>query len=921
MINQAPEFFRTTERLRAAGSVNKADELERLLHHGASFADDLIWPSRRRLKFPESVDPGPWTVAQQIRDFLTSDLGWIVGLVLFLFGAVLTLATHSYLEWGRTLETVKSGGSLLIQLLFEPLHPHVPSFGSMWKFVYNSLAGLYAGLMALLAGLPALVVPLVSALVMEALVVALLVGGFLWLLRRKEESDAVDDETPALAEVRASAASENPPLYAQNHFMAVPELKPGRFRKMTLAGALGVVASTVVTRFRKGFVLNMGTIHYAQWFRAPGTQKLVFLSNYDGSCESYLEDFIMRAHVGQTAVWSNCVGYPRTEFLVKGGSQDGDRFKRWVRRQQQIAPFWYSRFPQLTTSQIRNNALIHYGLARAKNDAAARAWLGCFGTMQRPEDTIESEEVQSRVFTGFDEKPYGACAVVKLPEQPANRRRWLRGVMTGADTPRVQPLSFGDAPRTLREGQGAAVLAFSARGLAKLGVQPAHGTDGLATFSGVFNMGMAERGRVLGDPVLRRDQGGWSDREAEAALFVYGDRPDERDRLMQAHVEFLVACDGCATTIINTDPVNRFEQNKYRREQFGFRDGISQPVIRGARRSLQPALPRDLVEPGEFIFGYPNNLGYFPPSPIVRAESDPGHNLSTPMPSTPAGPQAAISGLPDFDALDLPYLPRDFGRNGAFLVIRQMVQDVNGFEKFTLEKAEEIKKDYPRLARLLGDPVHDEWVAAKMVGRWRDGTPLIDRSGAGPTRADLNPDGAAYARKSASTMGPCVREKKRIDNDFAYGEDDPLGLRCPLGAHMRRANPRDSLQPGDPDEQSISNRHRLLRRGRSYEKKCESGGNAEKGLLFVALCADLERQFEFVQQTWLNSQSFHGLTSESDPIAAPGANVAHGAFTIPTASGPIVLRDMQSFVTLKAGGYFFLPSRSALKYLIELQPR
>ena len=73
-----------------------------------------------------------------------------------------------------------------------------------------------------------------------------------------------------------------------------------------------------------------------------------------------------------------------------------------------------------------------------------------------------------------------------------------------------------------------------------------------------------------------------------------------------------------------------------------------------------------------------------------------------------------------------------------------------------------------------------------------------------------------------------------------------------------------------------------------------------------------------MQQTWLGSPSFQGLTSEYDPIAAPGAAMGNRVFTIPTASGPIILRDMKSFVTVKAGGYFFLPSRAALEYLIEL---
>ena len=133
----------------------------------------------------------------------------------------------------------------------------------------------------------------------------------------------------------------------------------------------------------------------------------------------------------------------------------------------------------------------------------------------------------------------------------------------------------------------------------------------------------------------------------------------------------------------------------------------------------------------------------------------------------------------------------------------------------------------------------------------RDGTPLLDRpgvTGPSPARAKL--------RTPKSGVGSRVHDP---DNDFSYGADDPIGLMCPLGAHIRRANPRDSLQPGDTTEPLITGRHRLMRRGRSYAHDASDGRPAEKGLLFIAVCADLTRQFEFVQQSWIGSRSFHGL--------------------------------------------------------------
>jgi hypothetical protein len=93
--------------------------------------------------------------------------------------------------------------------------------------------------------------------------------------------------------------------------------------------------------------------------------------------------------------------------------------------------------------------------------------------------------------------------------------------------------------------------------------------------------------------------------------------------------------------------------------------------------------------------------------------------------------------------------------------------------------------------------------------------------------------------------------------------------------------------------------------------------DAERGLLFMALCADLERQFEFVQQTWLNFPGFHGLHNEPDPMATDRRLSGERLFTIPTPSGPLIVKDMKTFVGYHGGGYFFLPSRSAIRYLAQ----
>jgi deferrochelatase/peroxidase EfeB len=176
------------------------------------------------------------------------------------------------------------------------------------------------------------------------------------------------------------------------------------------------------------------------------------------------------------------------------------------------------------------------------------------------------------------------------------------------------------------------------------------------------------------------------------------------------------------------------------------------------------------------------------------------------------------------------------------------------------------------------------------------------------------------------------------DNDFGYYRTDPLGLACPLGAHIRRMNPRDSLdpQPGTDASLTVNDGHRLLRRGRSYGPGSSDGSAApnsenpaarlarndvspqrETGLHFICLVASLIRQFEFVQHTWLNNPTFHGLYDDADPLI--GSRDPRGAtFTVPALPVRRRYRDLPQFVRTRGGAYFFLPGISALRYLDQL---
>jgi cytochrome P450/deferrochelatase/peroxidase EfeB len=832
---------------------------------------------------------------------------------------------------------------------------NIPSPGYVWKWVGT-------GLKALLA---------------SAFLITATIAGFFLLIRRAEKKDWIDPSQAPMAHLAAINAQENAPGYVQNHILAVGEMKPGFLRAFAHAFALWAIRIIVTFNYRPGFVINMGTIHFARWWRVPGTNKTAFYSNFDGSWENYLEDFITRARWGQSAAWSNWKGFPETHFLAFKGAGQGDDFKRWVRTKQQIVPCWYSRFPALTTDRIRTNALIHHGLAHARTNNEAEEWLRCFGSMPRVENLIESDEVQALVFSGLKQLQHSATIVLKLPKGAllGEWLSWVRGerqsldhpadaensAMTGGlagsgvivptyatdgtvegyslahsltltfgDRPLVGDASIYDVPPVAldatddaandandpqrfgkadagRAARRAVFLGLSAKGLASFSNASSDSDAGLlAQFPSAFRMGMAARGRSLGDfGKEAADTWRWSDATAEAVLFVYAETPEDLAFACDVHQALAENYGGEALHRLICGPAN---PEKPDFEHFGYRDGLAQPVIKGTGRATRGAPERDMVEPGEFLLGYANGQGFYPPTPVVGPDQDPMRTLPVLSPDM-------LSRYPDFGDRKFGEAARDLGRNGSFIVIRELSQDVEGFEGFVKEKADELRGEpdgengphYRDLYKLIGQYPDQDWVKAKLMGRWPSGRPLVGNPVNTPSPKPSDPDAAkCFAAET--------------ENDFTYGADDPHGYACPFAAHIRRTNPRDSKQPGDPKEQAITNRHRLLRRGRAYVRP-GADGHTEKGLLFVSLCADIERQFEFVQQVWTNSADFHGLANEPDPII--GSDVtdlrtgcpADRNFTIPTPAGPIKLRNMQSFVQVKAGGYFFLPSRSALTWL------
>jgi Dyp-type peroxidase family len=224
--------------------------------------------------------------------------------------------------------------------------------------------------------------------------------------------------------------------------------------------------------------------------------------------------------------------------------------------------------------------------------------------------------------------------------------------------------------------------------------------------------------------------------------------------------------------------------------------------------------------------------------------------------------------------------PASLGLNGTYLVWRKLHQHVARFREFLQQAAD--NEDGRQL------------IAAKMVGRWPSGAPLA----------------LSAARDDLQLASDASR-----NNDFTYA-DDPKGQACPLGAHIRRMNPRDGLS--GPQGSSV-HRHRLLRQGLPYGSRLPPGSDdgADRGSVIILINADIGRQFEFVQSVWMNDGGFADLGDEKDPML--GNHDGAGVFTIPRPVPPRKrLTGIPAFVDTRGGEYFFLPGIRALNTIAEM---
>jgi hypothetical protein len=164
-------------------------------------------------------------------------------------------------------------------------------------------------------------------------------------------------------------------LAAHNPFTAVGFFKPGRLRLWTGLILLWLTNLAMRHHFNKGQLTGVRTIHFARWVPIDGNRRLIFASNYDGSLESYMDEFIDKVAWGMNAIFSNGQGYPKAKWLIFAGAKDERAFKGFLRSIQLPTRVWYSAYPALTAANIGNNAAIRAGLSGRHDETASESWL------------------------------------------------------------------------------------------------------------------------------------------------------------------------------------------------------------------------------------------------------------------------------------------------------------------------------------------------------------------------------------------------------------------------------------------------------------------------------------------------------------------------------------------------------------------
>jgi Dyp-type peroxidase family len=447
---------------------------------------------------------------------------------------------------------------------------------------------------------------------------------------------------------------------------------------------------------------------------------------------------------------------------------------------------------------------------------------------------LNETDIQGFVLRGYN---YAYARYLFLHFEDAARARKLIGLLLPSIT--TGQRWDGSKPQSTTN------IAFTHRGLAAFELPAAT----LLTFPVEFQQGMKKRADILGDTGLNAPEHWdaiWREGKVHAWLGINGLTPAALDARC-AEIQTLLDETKGAVLIGSQDAASQVINGKSNtKEHFGYTDGFGNPDFLGVERSSQPGqgklMPDGNWKPlatGELLLGYADEAGELPVAPV----------------------------------------PHILASNGTFMTYRKLHQNLATFRAYLDEHG-----------KLYGGG--KEKLAAKFIGRWRDGTPL-----------ELSPDHEDQS---------IVMDPKRSTN-FTYSADGE-GTKCPVGAHLRRVHPRDAFGFNG----KLIDRRRITRRGQPYGKFAAEGDAVsdtdDRGIIFIALNASLSRQFEFVQQQWIEYGNDANQGNDKDMLM--GNHGGHGKFVVQgdrsAANPPYVCAHLPNFVELKGGDYFFLPSITAL---------
>lgn len=467
----------------------------------------------------------------------------------------------------------------------------------------------------------------------------------------------------------------------------------------------------------------------------------------------------------------------------------------------------------------------------------------------------------------------------------------------------------GDDGEELPKPPATTNIAFTYHGLKRLSLPE----ESLHSFPEEFSMGMRERHDILGDngssapekwdPVWNKEN-----ERVDIWLSINGQNKNAIEERYAQIQNVLADSNGGVIQLTGhrgDDGANDLpyqdaaalrdsEGNPTPKEHFGYTDGISNPFFEGTltdpayvlgagkptRKSPDSPSGWEPLETGEFILGHRDEAKELPEAPM----------------------------------------PPPLSYNGSYLVYRKLHENVGSFNRYIEEQGKNL-------------PDGAEQAAAKFAGRWKNGAPITTF----PTKKDAD----QFIKKVKKAKKELVEAEGKIKRALARYKyvklvsefvgfnynDDLAGSRCPVGAHARRANPRGALEFGVKGAfdtpGALTNRRRLLRRGLPYGKSDEnSGDDGNHGIIFMTVGASIRRQFEFVQQQWINYGNDFKIANEKDPLignheADHGRWSGHMVFPAEPGSGkaPHFCSGIPRFVEVRGGGYFFLPSLTALRMI------